>query len=463
MHAQEPRTPPYSPEAEKATLGAVFVDNAVLGALLDLLEPMDFYVTAHRLMFESMVRVSSQGLPTDPVTVGNDLKDNGNLEKAGGVMAISELMDAVAVTANVEHYAAIVREKAAIRRVISTSQSLAAEGLAGVDDVTDYLDAAERAIHDATNTKQSTDYVSFAQSAPDVFKSVEQACQRGDRMSGHTSGFDEIDKMTNGFRKGELIIVAGRPAMGKTTLGVNIATNLTQQTGKASIVFSLEMGREELVKRVMCSEGGINAQNMRSNNLSPDDMRKMVKVTAEVSQHPIYFFDKSPMTPYDIRSKSRRLAKDHDLGVIVVDYLQLMSSRQTKGGGRQISNREQEIADISRSMKSLAKELEVPVIALSQLNRGLESRPDKRPKMSDLRESGAIEQDADLIMFVYRDEVYHPDTDSEGIAEIIIAKQRSGPIGTVKLKFWGQYNRFDNLAEQPSQPNYPPENPRDGY
>lgn len=435
------RVPPYSTDAEAAVIGGILLDNDALPLIQDILRPEDFYVDGHRRIYEAIQSLSMASAPIDHVTLGNELKNRGDLEKVGGAVTLASLTDSVATVANIDHYANIVREKAAVRRMIYAAQEVVARGFSDYGEAAEYLDSAESTVFKAAQQRIGSPYSHVAQVVKTTFSAIETAATRKGDVTGVPSGFLGLDKKTAGFQNSDLIIVAGRPAMGKTSLALNIAVNAAKETKRPALIFSLEMSKDQLVRRMLSSEGRVDATRMRGNKLEKDDWPRLIQAANDLSQTEIYLDDSAPMTPLEIRAKSRRLMAEKSLSLILVDYLQLMRS-----GGRRTDNREQEISEISRSLKGLAKELNVPVIALSQLNRGVEGRPDKRPMMSDLRESGAIEQDADLILFVYRDEVYNKETDKPGIAEIIIGKQRSGPMGTVEVRFTREFTRFDNIA-----------------
>ncbi len=445
----EGRIPPYSQEAEVAVIGGILLNNAALPLVQDAIRPEDFYIEAHRRIYESIETLSTNALPIDHVTLGNELKNRGDLEKIGGAVALANLTDSVATVANIEYYAKIVREKAAVRRMIYAAQEAVASGFGDYGNVEEYLDGCEKSIFEASQQTLGAPYSHVSQIVNKTFTELELASGRTGAVTGVPSGFRDLDLKTAGFQPTDLIIIAGRPAMGKTSLALNIAVNAAKETKRPAIVFSLEMAKEQIVRRMLCSEGHVDASRMRNNTLdTKKDWPRLIEAANVLSQTEIYVDDSAPMTPIEIRAKSRRLKSEKGLSLIIIDYLQLMHA-----GGRRIDIREQEISEISRTLKAFAKELQVPVIALSQLNRGVESRPDKRPMMSDLRESGAIEQDADLILFVYRDEVYNENTEDQGVAEIIVGKQRSGPIGTVKVRFFNQYTLFENLAKGgPSEP-----------
>ena len=445
------RVPPYSKEAEAAVIGCILLNNQALNLVQEIVNREDFYVEVHNRIYGAIQDLSLKGLPVDHVTLGNELLKAGDLEKIGGPMALDNLTTSVATVANVEHYARIVKSKASVRRMIYAAQQVVADGFGDHEEADEYLDAAEKMIFNASQSRIGEGYAHISQILAHTIEDMEKASLRKGDVTGMPSGFRELDKKTAGFQPSDLIIVAGRPAMGKTALALNMAFNGAKETGKPTIVFSLEMTKEQLVRRILSSEGRVDASRMRApNTLKPEDWRKLMEAASVLHNVPIFLDDTTPMTPIEIRAKARRLMAEKGLGLVIVDYLQLMQS-----GGKRKDNREQEISEISRTLKNLAKEINVPVIALSQLNRGVEGRPDKRPMMFDLRESGAIEQDADLIMFVYRDEVYNKDTtDEPGVAEIIIGKQRSGPTGKAKLRFNNIYTRFDNLAHGDAPPEF---------
>ncbi len=446
--ASEGRVPPYSKEAEEAVLGCILLNNQALFLVQNILSPEDFYIEAHRRIYSAIQELSAKGLPVDHVTLGNQLIKQGDLEKIGGPLALGGLTERVATVANIEHYARIVKAKASVRRMIYAAQQVVAEGFGDYDDADEFLDGAEKLVFQASQARIGESYTHISRVLKSTFEDMELAAARKGEVTGIPSGFAELDRLTAGFQGGDLIIIAGRPAMGKTAFALNMAFNAAKETGQPAIVFSLEMSKEQLVRRMLSSEGRVDASKMRQpNRLDAADWRSLTHTAGVLHQVPVYLDDSAPMTPLEVRAKARRLKAEKGLGLVVVDYLQLMQA-----GGRRKDNREQEISEISRSLKGLAKELRVPLLALSQLNRSVETRPDKRPMMSDLRESGAIEQDADLIMFVYRDEVYNKETPDKNVAEIIVGKQRSGPTGTVRLLFSGIYTRFDNLskAEEPA-------------
>jgi len=443
------RVPPYNKDAEAAVIGGILLNNEALFLVQEVLRAEDFYVETHRRIYSAIQELSRAGLPVDHVTLGNELRKRGDLEKIGGAMALDGLTDQVATVANVEHYARIVREKASVRRMIYAAQQVVADGFAETEAAEDFLDEAEASIFKAAQYRVGAGYSHVAPVVRKTFDDLQEASGRTGDVTGVPSGFAQLDKLTAGFQRSDLIIVAGRPSMGKTALALNVAFNAAEALKQPVIVFSLEMGKEQLVRRMLSSVGRVDASRIRSNNLGKDDWPRLIQAADVLTRTEIYLDDSAPLTPLEIRAKSRRLKSEKGLALVVVDYLQLM-----RAGGRRADNREQEISEISRSMKGLARELQVPVIALSQLNRGVEGRPDKRPMMSDLRESGAIEQDADLILFVYRDEVYNPESEDRGTAEVIVGKQRSGPMGKAVLRFTSEFTRFDNLAPAEAPPGY---------
>jgi replicative DNA helicase len=444
------RTPPHSLDAERALLGAILLENNAIYEVADLITPEDFYREVNQSLFRSYLALSEEKQPIDMTTLRNKLSNDKAFEGAGGAVYLSEVLQDVPTAANVRHYARIVKEKSIIRRLISTAQDIARDGLGEVEQVEDFVAEAERRIFEVAQDKMRQPFRPIRELLKETFSAIEKRYElrrlmRRDEVfvTGVSTGFEGLDRLTAGFQKGDLIILAARPSMGKTALSLNFAQNAALRKGAGVLVCSLEMGATQLVERLIASEARIKAGMIRVGDLTPDDFSKLMTTAARVQKAPLYIDDTAALSVTEVRAKARRLAAEQPLGMIMIDYLQLMRGRPSAAK----EGREREISDISRGLKALAKELEVPVIALSQLNRSLESRADKRPQLSDLRESGAIEQDADLIMFIYRDEYYNKDTADQGIAEVIIAKQRNGPTDTVRLKFFGEYTRFDNLVE----------------
>jgi replicative DNA helicase len=437
----ELRVPPQNIEAEQSVLGGIMLDNTILNKVVEMLTPENFYKSAHQKIYSAILDLSEKGDPIDIITLNNHLKLKNQLENVGNTAYITFLSSTVPTAANVEYYAKIVREKSLLRRIISASTELAGDAFNETDDVDSFLDHAEQVIFDISQEKITASFYSVKDVIKSSFKTIEQLFHKKQLITGIPTGFADLDKMTSGFQPADLIILAGRPSMGKTALALNILRNSAIDHGNTTVIFSLEMSKEQLIMRMLCSEAEVDGSKVRSGYLSELEWPKLTLAAGTLSEAPIFIDDSPAISVLELRAKCRRLKAEHDLGLIVVDYLQLM-----KGRGK-AESREQEISAISRSLKALAKELSVPVLALSQLNRALEQRPDKRPRLSDLRESGAIEQDADVIGFIYRDEVYKHDTQDKGVAELIIGKQRNGPTGTIKLTFRKDYTKFSDLDE----------------
>jgi len=389
-----------------------------------------------------MLELTDRNEPADLITLSELLKAKGELEAVGGSTYLASLADQVPTAANIAHYARIIREKAILRQLINSATDIATRGFEEQGNVDEFLDAAEKVIFDIAEKKIKSAFVSIGDMIKDTLKTVERLYERKELVTGVPTGFKDLDKLTAGLQPSDLIIVAGRPSMGKTALALNIATYASLNAGIGVAVFSLEMAREQLVLRMLCSEARVDNSKVRAGYLGERDFPKLANAAGRLHEALIYIDDTPAISVLELRAKTRRLIRDREkkLGLVIVDYLQLM-----RGMGA-ASNREQEISEISRSLKALAKELRVPVIALSQLNRRVEDRGDRRPMMADLRESGAIEQDADVIAFIYRDEVYNQKSQDKGIAEVIVAKQRNGPIDTVRLAFLNEYTRFEDLA-----------------
>ena len=436
------RIPPQNLEAEQAVLGSILLKADVFGIVVEILKTGDFYKDGHKLMFEAMLGLFERNEPLDLLTVSSELRDQNRLEQAGGAGYLASLTSIVPVTANVLSYARIIREKSILRRLIAVNTDIASRCFEEQNDIDLLVDKAEQAIFDIAGSKGEQNFTPVKTIVPKAFAMVEQLFKRKELITGVPSGYTEIDRMTAGLQPSDLIIIAARPSMGKTSFAMNIAQHaaLVEKIGIA--VFSLEMSKEQLVMRLLSSVGRIDSQRIRTGKLRSEDWPKLTRAVGMLSEAPIYIDDTPAISVLEMRAKIRRLASQQPIGLIIVDYLQLMRGRSD------IENRTQEISEISRSLKALAKEHNVPVIALSQLNRSLESRTDKRPMMSDLRESGAIEQDADVICFIYRDEVYNKSEDNpeKGIAEVIIGKQRNGPTGVSRLTFIKEFTMFENMS-----------------
>lgn len=441
MHAESlfDRVPPQNIEAEQAVLGAILLESEALVSVLERIGAEDCYRTSHRLILQAMIELSEEGEPVDLVTLTAKLHDKQQLEEVGGVSYLTELANAVPTAANVDYYASIVEEKSMLRRLIRTATQIVSDGYASAEDVGELLNDAEQRIMEISNQRSTRGFVAIKDVLMDVFERVEYLHHQRGGITGIPSGFVELDKMTSGFQKSDLIIVAARPSVGKTAFALNIAQNVGVRAKETVAIFSLEMSAAQLVQRIICAEANVDAGRMRTGFLEPEDWEKMTMAIGALSEANIFIDDSAAVTVADIRAKCRRLKREHGLGLVLIDYLQLIHGR-----GRAGDNRQQEVSEISRTLKQIARELEVPVIALSQLSRGVEQRQDKRPMMSDLRESGSIEQDADIVAFLYRDDYYDKESEKKNIIEIIIAKQRNGPVGTVELVFLKNYNKFVN-------------------
>jgi len=440
------KIPPHSIEAEQSVLGGLMLDNEAWMIIGDKISETDFYRQDHRLIFRAIAYLASQQKPLDVITLSEWLKENRSLEDAGGLAYLATMAKDTPSAANISAYADIVREKSILRQLISVGTDITDSGYNTEGrDSRELLDQAERKVFEiaeqgSRNTKSFRDLKSLMKA---TLENIEVLSKLNSTITGVSTGYTDLDEMTSGLQKGDLVIVAGRPSMGKTTFSMNIAEYAAAHKKLPVAVFSMEMPAEQLTLRLLSSMGRVDQHRLRTGQLTDEDWPRIataVKIFADV---PMFIDDSPALSPNEVRARSRRLVREHgQLGLIVLDYLQLM-----QGSGRN-ENRTNEVSEISRSLKALAKELSTPIIVLSQLNRSLEQRPNKRPIMSDLRESGAIEQDADVIMFVYRDEVYNPDSAEKGSAEIIIAKQRNGPIGTCRLTFLGKYTRFENYTPE---------------
>ncbi len=438
------RVPPHNTEAEASVLGAIFLEPPALITASEIVIADDFYHIAHQKIFQTMLNLSDQGKAIDVVTVTEELSAKKELEDVGGLTYMTELANAVPTAANIGHYAKIVEEKAILRRLIRVASKIADDGYTREDEVEILLAEAEKKMLEISNRKNAGDFKHVKDVLVKTFDNIEQLQSRAGDVTGIPTGFRDLDKMTAGFQRNDLIIVAARPSVGKTAFALNVAQSVAVKARENVAIFSLEMGADQLVMRMLCAEGNIDAQRLRTGDLQTEDWGKLTMAMGSLSNSGIYIDDSPGVRMADIRAKCRRLAKENGLGMILIDYLQLIL-----GSGKPGENRQQEVSEISRSLKGLARELQVPVIALSQLSRGVEQRQDKRPMMSDLRESGSIEQDADIVAFLYRDDYYDKESESKDIIEIIIAKQRNGPTGTVSLAFRKEYNKFLNLEFTP--------------
>ncbi len=444
------KVPPQNLEAEQSILGSILLENSAINSALEFLSKDDFYSEAHRKIFRVMVELSDKNEPVDIITLSNALRDKNLLDSVGGTAYLASLVDNVPSAANAANYAKIAKEKAILRGLIGSATEIITSCYDTGTDVDQILDRAEQSIFEISENKVRPAFHPIREIVKDSFRSIEDLYSRKELITGVPTGFEKIDDLTSGLQKSDLIIVAGRPSMGKTAFALNIAQFAAMESQTSVAIFSLEMSKEQLVFRMLASEAKVDSQRLRKGFLGETDWPKLTTAAGRLSEAPLFIDDTPAITVLEMKAKSRRLKADAGLGLIVVDYIQLMRA----GGYR--DNREQEISEISRSLKALAKELKVPVIALSQLNRKVEDRTNRRPQMADLRESGAIEQDADVIAFIYRDEVYNKSDDNpeKGIAEIIIGKQRNGPTGSVKLAFLEKFTTFENLARPDGQSSY---------
>ena len=434
------KVPPHDIEAEQAVLGSMLTDKDAVISALEKLKDEDFYREDNREIFSAIFNLYSKSLPIDIVTVKSELVEMGSFERIGGFEYLAELPDKVPTTANVDRYIKIVEEKSMMRRLISMSNELIALGYDETEEVDNALDMAEKKVFALAQNKASKSYFSMKEILATSLAELEKLYNQKGTLTGLTTGFTDLDFMTAGLHESDLIIVAARPAMGKSAFAINLATNAAIKAGKGAVIFNLEMSKEQVANRILCSEALVDSNKVRTGKLEDDDWMKIATATSTLSEAPIYIDDTPGITVMEIRAKCRKLKLEKDIGLVVIDYLQLV-----QGSGKKNSTREQEISEISRSLKILAKELNIPVIALSQLARSAEKRDDKRPMLSDLRESGAIEQDADIVIFLYRDDYYNPDSEEKNVAEVILAKHRGGSTGTVKLSWLPNFTKFGNL------------------
>ncbi|AFQ46427.1 replicative DNA helicase [Desulfosporosinus meridiei] len=436
------KVPPQNLEAEQAVLGAMMLDPEAGSSVFELLQPDDFYRDNHRLMFSAIRDLSEKGDPVDLVSVAEALHRQGRLEQVGGITTISEIARSVPTAANVEYYARIVSEKSLLRQLIRATSSILERGYEPGEEAHSLLEEAEKLILDLSRQRVKDGFSAIRDVLLDTFEKIEYLYANKGNLTGVPTFFTDLDRMTSGWQPSDLVIIAARPSMGKTALVLNMAQNASVRAKVPVAIFSLEMSKEQLVQRMLCGEAMVDQQRVRTGDLLDTDWPKLTRAVGPLSDAPIFIDDTVGISLAELRSKSRRLKTEHNLGMIIIDYLQLLSV------GKKSESRQQEVAQISRALKGLARELKVPVIALSQLNRGVEQRQDKRPIMSDLLESGAIEADADVISFIYRDEYYHPESEKKGIAELIIAKHRNGPVGAVELGFLKEFTKFVNLDRQ---------------
>ncbi|HOQ17753.1 MAG TPA: replicative DNA helicase [Defluviitaleaceae bacterium] len=435
------RIPPHDIEAEQSVLGSMIIDHEAIVTASEILRGEDFYRPDHKIIYEACIDLFNQNSPIDLVTLKSRLEEMGLLEQVGGISYLSHLAASVPTSAHIKQYAKIVESKSILRRLIKACQDISAVSFEAKEDVNDILNQAEQSIFHILQNKHTEDFSPMREVLLSAFEKIEEIYRNQGKVTGIPTGFIDLDYKTAGFQPSDLILIAARPSMGKTAFALNIAQYAAVRQKVPVAIFSLEMSKEQLVNRMLCAEAMIDSQKLRTGSLEQEDWVKIARSMGPLSEAPIYIDDTPGISVMEMRAKCRRLKLEKGLGMIFIDYLQLMTAN------RRFESRQQEISEISRSLKALAREMEAPVVALSQLSRACEARADHRPMLSDLRESGAIEQDADVVMFLYRDEYYHPDTEKKNQAEVIIAKQRNGPTGTVDLIWLGQYTKFVNMQK----------------
>ena len=434
------KIPPNDVEAEQAVIGSMLTDKEAVSAAIEVLKPEDFYREDNRTIFEAILNLYSRSEPIDIITLKSELSSMGKFEAVGGLEYIAELPDKVPTTANVEQYIKIVEEKSVLRNLIKTANEIITLGYDQTQEVDSIIDGAEKKIFEVMQKKNQKGYTPIKDILVETFTELEQLYNQKQRITGIPTGFSDLDFRTSGLHNSDLILVAARPAMGKSAFALNIATNAAVRAKVPVAIFSLEMSKEQMTNRILCSEAMVDSNKVRTGKIDDEEWGKLAAASGELSEANIYIDDTPGISIMEIRAKCRKMKIEKNIGLVVIDYLQLV-----QGSGKRGSSREQEIAEISRSLKILAKEINVPVIALSQLSRAPEQRPDHRPMLSDLRESGSIEQDADIVMFLYRDDYYNEDSEKKNIAEVILAKHRAGSTGTVELLWLGNYTKFANI------------------
>jgi replicative DNA helicase len=439
--AELTRTPPQDVAAEQSVLGGMLLSKDAIADVVEAVRGHDFYRPAHELVFDAIIDLYGRGEPADAVTVSAELQKRGELARVGGGGYVHTLVSSVPTAANAGYYARIVRETAILRRLIEAGTKIVQLGYNGDGDADDIVDAAQAEVYSVTDRRTSEDYLPLSAIMEGTLDEIEAIGSRGGEMVGVPTGFADFDELTNGLHPGQMIVVAARPAVGKSTLGLDVARSAAIKHNMTTCVFSLEMSRNEITMRLLSAEARVPLHHMRTGRLTDDDWTRLARRMGEVSNAPLFIDDSPNMSMMEIRAKCRRLKQRHDLRLVVVDYLQLMQS------GKRVESRQQEVSEFSRALKLLAKELEVPVIAISQLNRGPEQRTDKRPQMSDLRESGSIEQDADMVVLLHREELYERESPRAGEADFIVAKHRNGPTATITVAFQGHYSRFVDMAQ----------------
>ena len=436
------RVPPQNIEAEQSVLGAILIEQSSIAKISDILQPEDFYREAHKLVYRSAITLFERGEAIDFITVIDMLRREEGLERAGGISYITSLANGVPTAANIVFHAKIVQEKSLLRRLIHAATDIAAMGYAESEEVERVLDHAEQKILEVATRKIGQDFAPIKEIIFSTLDKIDEMHKAKGGITGLSTGFTNLDKLTGGFQRSDLILIAARPSMGKTAFVLNVAQHMATRDKKSVVIFSLEMPREQLAMRMMCAEGLIDSQHFRTGAMSNEEWAKLVDAADRLSASPMFIDDTAGVNAVELRNKARRISKEHGLDCIIIDYLQLMDG----GAHSRIDNRQQQISDISRSLKALARELQVPVIALSQLSRGPESRTSRKPMLSDLRESGSLEQDADMVAFLYREDYYNPETEKKNLTELIIAKNRNGPTETVELYFHKNFTRFTDYS-----------------
>lgn len=434
------RTPPQDIAAEQSVLGAMMLSKDAIAEVIETIRDVDFYKPAHQSVYDAILDLYSRGEPADAITVAAELTKSGDIGRIGGASYLHTLVSSVPTAANATYYARIVRERAILRRLVEAGTRIVSMGYSGDGEVDNIVDRAQAEVYDVAARRTSEDYLPLSQIMTGAMDEIEAISQRGAGLAGVSTGIRDLDALTNGFHPGQMIVVAARPSVGKSTLGLDFARACSIAGGQTSVIFSLEMSRNEIVMRLLAAEAGIALTSMRGGTMSDADWQRLARKMSQVSEAPMFIDDSPNLTMMEIRAKARRLKQRHDLKLVVIDYLQLMTS------GRRVESRQVEVSDFSRQMKLLAKELEVPVVAISQLNRGPEQRTDKKPMLSDLRESGSIEQDADMVILLHREDFYEKESPRAGEADLIVAKHRNGPTDTIAVAFQGHYARFADLA-----------------
>lgn len=437
--SQLDRTPPQDTMAEQSVLGAMMMSKDAISDVVETLRGRDFYLPKHEYVYDAILDVYGRGDPVDAITVANELGRTGQLQRVGGAPYLHDLLASVSIAANAGYYAEIVRDKAVLRRLVEASVRIAQLGYQGQGEVADIVDEAQAAVYAVADGKTTEDYTPLGDMMEATLDEIEAINAHGGEVTGVPTGFIELDELTNGLQAGQMVILAARPAMGKSTLGLDIARSCSIKNKMTSVIFSLEMPKVEIVMRLLSAEAQIALNHIRKGPMGEDDWQRMANKMAQISDAPLFIDDSPNLTMMEIRAKARRLKQKHDLKLVVIDYLQLMSS------GKKVESRQLEVSEFSRQMKLLAKELGVPVVAISQLNRGPEQRTDKKPMVSDLRESGSLEQDADIVILLHRDDVYDRESARAGEADFIVAKNRNGPTKTVVTAFQGHYSRFVDM------------------